>query len=574
MTDGAVVWHKRLTTQVLFFLTLALVPLGVIGVMQNQRLSAEVEKRSELSLMALTERAASGERQLIQRAFGAAETLSGLADDVFDDIDACRRNVQRFLRSNEKFAFVGFIDRDGISECSSVDAVLDFSGYPNFPELVANPRPNVEVNLQAPGSGQSVMIINQPHFQNDRLEGYISVSLPLNEVGQTDDFMGDANPITLVTFNAAGDLLSTESGRERAMRLLPRDIALTNLAQGEARTLVAVGEDGQDYVYSIVPIVPDVVYALGSWRLDRLAGTSATSAFFDAVLPFLMWFASLFVVWFVVDRLVIDRVHQLSGAMQRFSRDRSLPEVTKSKKTTSELGKLETALYSMAEDILQDEAAQEDRLREKSVLLKEVHHRVKNNLQIISSIMNMQIRKAQAVETKHALGQVQDRIMGLSGVHRTLYQADSLSRVDAASLIKQIVEQSRAIGSRADTAVKVDLALDPVTVFPDQAVPLSMLVSEALTNAMKYIGGDTPGISVSLSLADDDHAHLVIRNTRAPAPSQDEETKTLSTGLGQQLIRAFTTQLGGQSDVTQSDDFYQLSVTFQVEAFKEEPQDY
>lgn len=572
--NDRVTWHKSLTTRVLFFLTLALVPLGVIGLLQNQRLSNEIESRSELSLMALTERAASGERQLIQRAFGAVEALSGLSFEVLDDREMCREIMRRFIAANDNFAFAGFIGTDGKVECSSVDNILDYSQHPRFPDLLKNPRPDVQVNLNAEGSGQSVMVISQPHYDGDVFDGYFSVSLPLRVVGNTDDFSGDADPVTLVTFNTQGQLLSSESNRQRAEASLPRDIALANLASGESRTLIAKSEDGQEMVYSIVPIVPDLIYALGSWNLDRLEGTGRLSAVLDAALPITMWLASLLVVWLVMDRLVIDRVKKLNIAMRRFSRTRTLPDLPNELHASTELDELERSLYGMAQDILHDEAAQEDQLREKSVLLKEVHHRVKNNLQIISSIMNMQIRKAQAEETKCALGQVQDRIMGLSGVHRTLYQAESLSQVNAASLIEQIVEQSRVIGSNCEAEVDVELKLDPVIIFPDQAVPLSMLVSEALTNAMKYIGGQSPRLSVTLSLTGDSEACLEVENSRAANQTIDDDLEFATPGLGQQLIRAFTSQLGGKADVVQTDETYRLVVAFQVEHFKEDPQDY
>lgn len=573
MSEG-VAWHKRLTTRVLFFLTLALVPLGVIGVLQNQRLSSEIESRSELTLVALTERAASGERQLIQRAFGAVEALGGLTSEVLDDREACRKIMTRFLEANDKFAFAGFIRADGRAECSSVDRVLDYSDHPRFPDLIANPRPDVQVNLTAEGSGQSVMVISKPYYDNEVLGGYFSVALPQSDVGSSDDFAGDADPITLITFNAAGQLLSSESSRERAEAQLPRDIALANLAFGESKTLIALSDDGEELVYAIVPIVPDLIYALGAWPLDRLEGSDLFSRILDAALPILMWLASLFVVWFVMELLVINRVKKLNRAMRLFARTRSLPDQPKGANASSELDDLERRLYGMAQDILHDEAAQEDQLREKTVLLKEVHHRVKNNLQIISSIMNMQIRKARAEETKRALQQVQDRIMGLSGVHRTLYQADNLSQVNAATLIEQIVEQSRTIGSSNGGEVEVDLKLVPVIIFPDQAVPLSMLVSEALTNAMKYIGGQNPRLSVRLSLTDEHEAHLVVENSRAKGEQPETDQDIATTGLGQQLIRAFTSQLGGKADVIETDETYRLVVAFRVEAFKEDPQDY
>ena len=91
-------------------------------------------------------------------------------------------------------------------------------------------------------------------------------------------------------------------------------------------------------------------------------------------------------------------------------------------------------------------------------------------------------------ETRLALSQVQDRIMALSGVHRTLYEADNLTKIDAADLIGQIAHQTSALAQKTKSKFDVEMDLNPVLIFPDQAVPLSMLVAEMLTNAIKYTG--------------------------------------------------------------------------------------
>ncbi|WP_224825079.1 sensor histidine kinase [Cognatishimia sp. MH4019] len=569
--------HQRLTTRVLFFLTLALVPLGVIGVVQNQRLGMEAELRSDLSLRALTETAASGERQLIQRAFGATQALANSIESVLDDPEVCQNFLKRFLRSDEKFAFVGFIEPDGSSVCSTADMALDYSEEESFQKLLAEPKPTVDVLLDDPTTEMSVLTLTQPVFNGTGLKGFMLGALPLRDVVESEDFLGEANPVTLVTFNHEGTLLSSESGRLQAERKLPSSFALSELAHGESRTFTDTHMDGDELAYAVIPIVPDVVYALSSWNTDETYNDPDAAAWLNIALPFVMWLSSLLVAWFVIDRFVIARVTRLNKAMRRFSQERTVPEFGQNRGAPAELLMIEDGFRSLAEDLIQDEAEQEHRLREKSILLKEVHHRVKNNLQIISSIMNMQIRKARSPETKYALGQVQDRIMGLSGVHRTLYQAETLTQISAAKLIEQIVEQSQAIGTRDDRKVTLNLDLEPVIVFPDQAVPLAMLVSEALTNATKYLGaaeGETAHLSVHLSLSEEETARLFIENTRNPNTVAAEAPDDLSTGLGQQLIRAFATQLNGEIEVHETPTSYAIETRFRVEDFRDEVVDY
>ena len=570
--------HQRLTARVLMFLTLALVPLGIIGMVQNQRLNAEIEKRSELTLLTLTERAASSEKAGILRIFGAARALDGTMQYLRQDPEVCSEALSRFVNDRSRFTFIGFIELDGAISCSSEDVVMDFSQDSMFEDLVARPRRILEVRPASDTNDEPTVIFERPYVTQGVVEGFVTISLPVSAIADETDHDGEAHPVTLITFNGNGEILTTENGVERAQTLLPADIPLSQLAQGsEAQTLKAVSRSGEELVYAVIPIVPDVAYALGSWGPNTSANGATVSSFVSTLLPFLMWLASLFVAWFVIDCFVVKRIELLNIAMREFAASRKMPPpvgTTPRWDELAEISELQNVFSKMASDILRDEAQQEERLREKIILLKEVHHRVKNNLQIISSIMNMQIRKSPEPETKRALTQVQDRILGLSGVHQTLYQAENLTQVDAAELVERLVQQSSAIGSSDGKSVDIDLDLEPVILFPDQAVPLTMLVSEALTNGMKYVGGDTPSMSVSLKLTDENCATLSIRNTCCGTGFEPNTEKANSSGLGKQLIRAFVSQLNGTLQVEETKEQYHIQASFGLEAYKAETPDY
>jgi len=225
----------------------------------------------------------------------------------------------------------------------------------------------------------------------------------------------------------------------------------------------------------------------------------------------------------------------------------------------------------MAESILRDEAALEDNLRQKNILLKEVHHRVKNNLQLISSIMNMQIRQATTPDSKRVLQRLQDRILSLATVHKSLYQNDNLSRVDGGALMHEIVNQLLSVGLPSGSAVKVIQNYEAVQLDPDDAAPLTLLVSEAITNALKYVAADATGagqIEVSLSHTQPEMALLLVKNTVGKGEVED------GTGLGSRLINAFSRQLNGQVEITEDDGLYVLRVEFHVPLQAKDVYDY
>ena len=106
-----------------------------------------------------------------------------------------------------------------------------------------------------------------------------------------------------------------------------------------------------------------------------------------------------------------------------------------------ELVELADAYGMMVDTILQDEAEMEDMVHQKEVLLREVHHRVKNNLQLIASIMNMQMRQARTLEARDLMKSLHDRVMSLATVHRGLYQTSGLTDVRANELMDDILRQ-------------------------------------------------------------------------------------------------------------------------------------
>ena len=227
------------------------------------------------------------------------------------------------------------------------------------------------------------------------------------------------------------------------------------------------------------------------------------------------------------------------------------------------------AFVTMTEQIVHDEAVLENSIHEKDVLLREIHHRVKNNLQLIASITNMQIRKARNSETKFVLKRLQDRVLGLATIHRNLYQADVLSNVRADTLIYELTQHISKTSLPSDADVKFELDVAPVSLYPDQAVPLSLLVTEAATNAMKYLGrpkDGPPWISIVLKPQDEEgKVHLTVANSiGTPLGSAPVDE---GPGLGSQLISAFVMQLGAVSTVTEDEGRYTIDVKFSPSDF-------
>uniref|UniRef100_UPI002B272CFD sensor histidine kinase n=1 Tax=Leisingera sp. TaxID=1879318 RepID=UPI002B272CFD len=165
---------------------------------------------------------------------------------------------------------------------------------------------------------------------------------------------------------------------------------------------------------------------------------------------------------------------------------------------------------------------------------------------------------------RRMLSQLQRRVRGLATIHRSLNTNPDVSTVDSRELIDELIAEigSMNAGSGQDVVIETDLAQVPLS--QDQGVTLSMLVSEAMTNAVKYIGvpeGGRPEIKVSLRETAKNWLELELTNTKGQ-PLLDPEEDVGGSGIGARLMTAFATQLGGKGVTQETEDTYTYRLGF------------
>ena len=563
---------RGLTVRVLLFLSLALLPIGLIAVVQTRQIAEQSRMSAELSLLAITEQASAAERLIIQEAFGAAEALSPMVRLWGDDNSLCSEFLAAYAEASNAYSLVGFIQPDGRMTCSSEGRVFDFSVDEGFMKLKQEPWRRATSTRFGSITEKPVTVINAPVFEQEELVGYIAISIPHETFDEIEESPRTLSPLAMVTLNKSGEILTTELGLQTADIEFPTGVPVSGFVGKDPIVFAADNANGTERTFAVLPIVPNAVYAMSVWPADTAMLQSGLSTRLSGLLPIAMWLASLIVAFWALNRLAITHIRKLGRQMRRFALNRTLPKDTLGAGVPTELVEIEASFIAMAESILRDEATLEDGLRQKNILLKEVHHRVKNNLQLISSIMNMQIRQAKSPDARRVLQRLQERILSLATVHKNLYQNDDLVRVDAGALMEEIVGQLLSVGLPAGANVTVEKHFESVLLDADDAAPLTLLVSEAMTNALKYVpahGKDTPGsISISLTFEEPDHARLTISNTVGEKPEE------AGTGLGSRLIQAFSRQLNGQTEVRDDEDSYHMTVVFPVPQRSKQVYDY
>jgi len=125
-------------------------------------------------------------------------------------------------------------------------------------------------------------------------------------------------------------------------------------------------------------------------------------------------------------------------------------------------------------------------LREKDVMLQEIHHRVKNNLQIIISLMRIQARKVKNAKFSKYLQALQDRVYSMCLIHDHFYKERQLDKINIATYIKELINHLFYIHGHKDNKIKINLAIDKIYLDLNKAVPFGMLINEIITNILKH----------------------------------------------------------------------------------------
>jgi PAS domain S-box-containing protein len=206
-------------------------------------------------------------------------------------------------------------------------------------------------------------------------------------------------------------------------------------------------------------------------------------------------------------------------------------------------------LRGIVQDITQkkrEEEAMRNIVKEKEMLVKEIHHRVKNNLQVISSLLNLQANIIQDEQLKRLYADSQNRIKAMAAIHELLYKSDNFSRIDYAQYIHRLVHDLLFSLHGEKHEIDVELDLPPHLLDLDTAVPLGLMVNEIITNSLKHgIQKNVAGkIYIQMLSFDGGWFELKIGDS---GPGFDFKQK-IGNGdtLGLMLIESLALQLGGE----------------------------
>lgn len=487
----------RLSTgpKMLLILSLALLPLGIVAILASIYSAKEdSEQRAEQTLARLDDKA---ERLngLLVRSVGtmrAAATAIGASRDP-DVCEAVLRRLASLQAVPGRYALFG---PDGRLRCTS-------AGFAPA----------------APG--------------------------PTDDSGQRVEISPDGQRLQLALFNDRGRIEAIAEFRREALRdltLLPGTSADFNLELLGGRRRMVLRED-----YRPVPFVQAVSDSapIADNRLQlsiRLGAVPIRAVdLLVIVLPVVMWLAAGVIGWWVVNRQLLRPLASIQRVVSTYRPGERPLELPRLRSPAREIGELGLAFDEVTRTVARHEADLEAAVERQKRLVREVHHRVKNNLQVVASLLNLHSRGSASEEAAAAYASIQRRVDALAVVHRNHYAELEENRgVALKALISELAANLRATAPASAVDMQIRLAVGAYHVTQDVAVSVAFLITEIVEYGMLSgagqvsiaVDGGEPG-SVRLSIEVDS---LAGEGDRDEALS--DRFERIITGLARQLRSA------------------------------------
>lgn len=255
------------------------------------------------------------------------------------------------------------------------------------------------------------------------------------------------------------------------------------------------------------------------------------------------------------DYMLKDNLTRLAPAVEREIRDA---------RTRRERQQVERALNESEERLVAQKAAMErqsELLQQRETMLREIHHRVKNNMQVMSSLLSLQSRVVSNPETSRMLEENQNRIQSMALVHEILYQSDELAAVDFSKYIRRMVDHLFRSYGVNEGKIHLITELDPIALELDDALPSGLLINEVISNSLKHGFPQGRGGEVRIQLQCPSAGSVVLALSDNGVGLPRDLNWTTSRSLGLRLVRALAQQLRADLDI-QSDSGTQVKLVF------------
>ncbi|MGB6231700.1 MAG: histidine kinase dimerization/phosphoacceptor domain -containing protein [Litorimonas sp.] len=286
----------------------------------------------------------------------------------------------------------------------------------------------------------------------------------------------------------------------------------------------------------------------------------------SVLLPLLAWVVGFGLIWLGTQSMLLTPIRKVRRATRQFATGELDQRVDLSAAAAAEVQGLATSFNDMAQQLEERDLRLADNMDEKDTLLREIHHRVKNNLQIIISLLNMQERKAETEEAVKAIAETRARINAIAVVHRGLYESDDLRAIDVGPFV------ARLMGSLSDSlgldeaGVELSHNVEAVRIPADNAIPVALFIVEAVSNAKQHGVARGGRIQVDIDLPEPGELRIDVSDDGCGMGDP-----SAMRGIGTRLMQGFARQLGGTLDYVDNAPGLKARLRFPIDDSPEQP---
>ena len=437
---------KSMRGRMALLLGLAMLPAGAIA--------------TQVGLNAVAARQAAYEETLNRRALQSISVESGTIDEVremmrvlattpaLQQIEAgdCRQWLGEVAARYPYVAALAVSDESGRVLCSFPAAVAGYRLHNSELGERARARDAFTIGYVERGDLTGVPVLGalEPIRDGSRRIGFVCASITVTQLRELLDRGRALDGARAAIVDATGRIIAQSTPNPEGPPIgLPRREEVRNHLGPEPRF---VRVDGGDAV--VLPLHPPDLYAVMSWAPEQPAWRRFAELAFSLLAPLLIWVLAVAAGWFAIEEYVAKPLSTLESAARGFARGEDIPDRPALHNAPTEIRSLRRTLAAMAKTLRGREQRLVDALAEERALLREVHHRVKNNLQMVASLLNIQARNARDESESWGLARAHDRVQMLALVHQRIYASGALRELRVDDLAAEIARQLRAVARR------------------------------------------------------------------------------------------------------------------------------
>ena len=352
---------------------------------------------------------------------------------------ACRRALQRAIGGLDQYEGAMVANAEGVVTCASgpMPQVVKVDDRVWFRDIMAGDGFVVSDLIVSRWLGSWGIVTAVPLVDEQGLiQGSVALFIGLDWLAQRyQRGARSEDGAAFALLDSRGEIITRDASRSPAKSPLPRNSLIheqlrEQLPAGQTRTFRARGHDGIWRLYAVSPLLGGRIFVIRGTPVLTAIGPLALQVAWGVLTPLLMWALAIAVVWFGIENLVVRWITYLERITSAYAAGRHNVRPERVSAAPAEIRSLGETFSRMADLISARESELRESLAQKEVLVREIHHRVKNNLQLVMSLLNLHARRIRDPRAELAFAEARSRINALATLHRRLYESESLQEID------------------------------------------------------------------------------------------------------------------------------------------------